>query len=80
MKTSVVSCMRWLGVHPPSVAVEFERHRYRLILHRPVRRFPIAHDQPKGALGRVVEYGNTEDIFTSPQDERTQGYITGRYG
>jgi phosphate transport system ATP-binding protein len=31
-------------------------------------------------LGHVVEYGNTEDIFTSPQDERTQGYITGRYG
>ena len=31
-------------------------------------------------LGRVVEYGNTEDIFTSPHDERTQGYITGRYG
>ncbi len=31
-------------------------------------------------LGNMVEYGNTEDIFTSPKDERTQGYITGRYG
>ena len=31
-------------------------------------------------LGQLVEYGNTEDIFTSPRDERTQGYITGRYG
>ena len=31
-------------------------------------------------LGKLVECNATEDIFTSPQDERTQGYITGRYG
>jgi phosphate transport system ATP-binding protein len=31
-------------------------------------------------LGHLVEYGETEEIFTSPRDERTQGYITGRYG
>ena len=31
-------------------------------------------------LGQLVEYGATEDIFTSPRDQRTQGYITGRYG
>jgi phosphate transport system ATP-binding protein len=31
-------------------------------------------------LGNLVEVGETGDIFTSPHDERTQGYITGRYG
>ena len=31
-------------------------------------------------LGIVVEVGETEQIFTNPRDERTQGYITGRYG
>ena len=31
-------------------------------------------------LGYLVEWGDTEQIFTSPRDERTQGYITGRYG
>jgi len=31
-------------------------------------------------LGQLVEFGVTEEIFTSPQDERTQGYITGRFG
>ncbi len=31
-------------------------------------------------LGYMVEWGATEDIFTSPRDERTQGYITGRFG
>jgi len=31
-------------------------------------------------LGKLVEFGSTDQIFTSPQDERTQGYITGRFG
>ena len=31
-------------------------------------------------LGKVVEYGPTEDIFTNPREERTKDYITGRYG
>jgi phosphate transport system ATP-binding protein len=31
-------------------------------------------------LGRLVEEGETEEIFTNPRDERTQGYITGRFG
>jgi phosphate transport system ATP-binding protein len=31
-------------------------------------------------LGDLVEHGPTEEIFTNPRDERTQGYITGRYG
>jgi phosphate transport system ATP-binding protein len=31
-------------------------------------------------LGSLVEWGETEQIFTMPRDERTQGYITGRFG
>ena len=31
-------------------------------------------------LGELVEFGNTDDIFTSPKDERTERYITGRFG
>jgi phosphate transport system ATP-binding protein len=31
-------------------------------------------------LGILVECNATNEIFTSPSDERTQGYITGRYG
>ncbi len=31
-------------------------------------------------LGRLVEFGTTEQIFTSPTDERTESYITGRFG
>ncbi|MEO0358038.1 MAG: phosphate ABC transporter ATP-binding protein PstB [Pseudomonadota bacterium] len=31
-------------------------------------------------LGDLVEFGETGQIFTNPQDERTESYITGRIG
>jgi len=31
-------------------------------------------------LGELVEIGDTEQVFTNPREERTQGYITGRFG
>jgi phosphate transport system ATP-binding protein len=30
--------------------------------------------------GELIEVGNTESIFTNPEDERTEDYITGRFG
>jgi phosphate transport system ATP-binding protein len=31
-------------------------------------------------LGELAEFGKTEQIFTAPRDERTEQYITGRFG
>jgi phosphate transport system ATP-binding protein len=31
-------------------------------------------------MGEVVEYGPTNALFTNPQEERTEAYITGRFG
>ena len=31
-------------------------------------------------LGKLIEYGDTEKIFTNPEHGRTQDYITGRFG
>lgn len=31
-------------------------------------------------LGELVEFGVTKDIFTNPKKEKTQNYITGRFG
>jgi phosphate transport system ATP-binding protein len=30
--------------------------------------------------GILVEFGKTDDIFTNPEDKRTEDYITGRFG
>ena len=31
-------------------------------------------------LGELVEFGRTDDVFSQPQDKRTEDYITGRFG
>ena len=31
-------------------------------------------------LGEVIEFGDTEKLFSQPQDKRTEDYITGRFG
>jgi phosphate transport system ATP-binding protein len=31
-------------------------------------------------LGRLVEVGRTEEMFTNPREEQTESYITGRFG
>jgi phosphate transport system ATP-binding protein len=39
--------------------------------------FMLAGDD---GVGRLVEYGKTDELFTTPRDERTEAYITGRFG
>jgi phosphate transport system ATP-binding protein len=31
-------------------------------------------------MGEMIEYGATQDVFTRPKDQRTENYITGRFG
>ncbi len=31
-------------------------------------------------LGELIEYGPTDSIFTNPREERTEAYVTGRFG
>lgn len=31
-------------------------------------------------LGEVVEFSETEKLFSTPSDKRTEDYITGRFG
>jgi phosphate transport system ATP-binding protein len=39
--------------------------------------FFIAGEDHKG---RLIEYGETKEIFTNPKDKRTEDYISGRLG
>jgi len=38
------------------------------------------HEQTGQRTGTVVEYDKTETIFTNPSDQRTEDYVTGRFG
>ncbi len=35
---------------------------------------------PEGRYGELIEFAPTADLFNQPQDERTEAYITGRFG
>lgn len=31
-------------------------------------------------LGKLVEYGDTDEIFSDPKEDETERYLTGRFG
>ncbi len=61
--------------------VELKR-RYTIVIvtHNMQQAARVADDTGFFYLGRLVEFGPTQQIFTSPKDERTEAYITGRFG
>jgi len=42
--------------------------------------FSLHLEDDGSRYGILVEYDSTEKIFTQPSDERTEGYVTGRFG
>jgi phosphate transport system ATP-binding protein len=42
--------------------------------------FTVNVDETGHRYGEVVEYDETEKLFTNPSDERTEAYVTGRVG
>ena len=58
------------------------KNNYTIIIvtHNMQQAARVSEDTGFMLLGELVEFGKTEDIFTRPQDKRTEDYITGRYG
>ena len=48
----------------------------RHILHRMLLAVPVIF----GVLTLLVEFNPTSKIFSNPDDERTEMYVTGRFG
>jgi phosphate transport system ATP-binding protein len=51
-----------------------------LVTHNMQQASRVSDDTAFFLLGELVEYGPTERIFSMPRDERTEHYITGRFG
>ena len=51
-----------------------------IVTHNMQQAARISDDTGLMLLGELIEFGKTEDIFTNPQDKRTEDYITGRFG
>jgi phosphate transport system ATP-binding protein len=57
-----------------------ENYTIVMVTHSMQQAARVSHRTAFFHLGTLVEYGATEQVFTMPQDERTQDYITGRFG
>ncbi len=51
-----------------------------IVTHNMQQAARVSEDTGFMLLGELVEFGKTQDIFTTPKDKRTEEYITGRYG
>ena len=58
------------------------RSEYTLVIvtHNMQQAARVSQETGFMLLGELVEFGPTADIFTRPQDKRTEDYITGRFG
>ncbi|MFA5118569.1 MAG: phosphate ABC transporter ATP-binding protein PstB [Candidatus Omnitrophota bacterium] len=57
-----------------------DKYTIVIVTHNMQQAARVSDDTGFMLLGELVEFGKTESVFTSPQDKRTEEYITGRYG
>lgn len=57
-----------------------EKYTIVIVTHNMQQAVRISDKTAFFLLGELVEYGDTEKIFSYPTDKRTEDYITGRFG
>ena len=57
-----------------------ERYTIVIVTHNMQQAVRISDYTAFFLLGELVEHGETERIFSQPEDKRTEDYITGRFG
>ena len=57
-----------------------EKYTIVIVTHNMQQAVRISDQTDFFLMGDLVEYGNTEELFSQPKDKRTEDYITGRFG
>lgn len=57
-----------------------EKYTIIMVTHNMQQAVRISDNTAFFLLGELVEYGQTEKLFSQPKDKRTEDYITGRFG
>ena len=67
--------------HIEDLAIQLkEKYTIVIVTHNMQQAARISDKTAFFLLGDLVEYGETEQIFSVPRDKRTENYITGRFG
>ena len=57
-----------------------DKYTIVIVTHNMQQAVRISDNTAFFLLGELVEYGGTEQMFSQPEDKRTEDYITGRFG
>ena len=57
-----------------------EKYTIIIVTHNMQQAVRISDKTAFFLLGEMIEYGDTEKLFSMPADKRTEDYITGRFG
>ena len=57
-----------------------EKYTVVIVTHNMQQAARISDDLAFFLVGEMVEFGDTKQIFSHPQDKRTEDYISGRFG
>jgi phosphate transport system ATP-binding protein len=57
-----------------------ERYTIAIVTHNMQQAVRVSDYTAFMYLGELVEFGETDNLFTAPKEKRTQDYITGRFG
>jgi phosphate transport system ATP-binding protein len=57
-----------------------EKYSIVIVTHNMQQASRISDNTAFFYMGELIEFGKTEEIFRNPKQERTQNYITGRFG
>ena len=57
-----------------------EKYTIVIVTHNMQQAVRISDKTAFFLLGDMVEFGDTEKLFSMPEDQRTEDYITGRFG
>ena len=57
-----------------------EKYTIIMVTHNMQQAVRVADRTAFFLLGEIIEYDDTEKMFSSPRDKRTEDYITGRFG
>ena len=57
-----------------------EKYTIVIVTHNMQQAVRISDQTAFFLLGELIEYGNTEELFSKPKEKKTEDYITGRFG
>ena len=67
--------------HIEELAIELkDKYTIVMVTHNMQQAVRVSDYTAFFLLGELVEYGSTDNIFSQPNDKRTEDYITGRFG